>query len=146
MSTYRVVRSDELEHYGVVGMRWGVRKDKDKAYAKSMKKLSALDKKAQKKKDRSDKYSAKADRKAAKANTVRSYRKSQKLTKQAHKNYVRAHRTLKSSIRARKRAEKWVNEMNKTFTGMTVGGITSDQISLGRKYYIEVLENSLKDK
>lgn len=146
MSVYRVIRKDELEHYGVVGMRWGVRKDKDKAYAKSMKKLSKLDEKVQKKKEKSDKYSAKADRKSAKSKIVRSYRKSRKLEKKAHKNYVKAHRTLKSSIRARKRAEKWVNQMNKEFSGMTVGGITSDQIALGRKYYIEVLENSLKSK
>lgn len=40
--------SEELKHYGVLGMKWGVRKNPDKAYSKSIKKLRKIDKAKQK--------------------------------------------------------------------------------------------------
>lgn len=38
----------ELKHYGVLGMKWGVRKDPKKAYEKAKKKMAKLDDKATK--------------------------------------------------------------------------------------------------
>jgi hypothetical protein len=38
--------SNAIAHYGVLGMKWGVRHDRQKAYDKSMGKLSKLDDKA----------------------------------------------------------------------------------------------------
>lgn len=40
--------SEELKHYGVLGMKWGVRKNPDKAYSKSIKKLQKIEKAQQK--------------------------------------------------------------------------------------------------
>ena len=88
--------SEALAHYGVLGMKWGVRHDRAGAYAKSMKKLSRLDSKAlkyQAKKDarqqritsrfnrqaRSGKMQAKADLLDAKASKLE--RKSAKALK-----------------------------------------------------------------
>lgn len=44
MSCYKaVIRFDDgLQHYGVKGMRWGIRKDVDKAYVKASNKLKKL--------------------------------------------------------------------------------------------------------
>lgn len=55
-------RDDDVEHYGVFGMKWGVRKDPDRAYRKSISKLSTLDKK----REASAIKSAKLDARSAK--------------------------------------------------------------------------------
>lgn len=41
---------NELMHYGVLGMKWGVRKDRGEAIGKAYKKLGALDADIDKKK------------------------------------------------------------------------------------------------
>ena len=44
MTNYILTNDGELKHYGVVGMKWGVRKDPAKAYFKAHKKLRKLEK------------------------------------------------------------------------------------------------------
>ena len=39
---------DELKHYGVLGMKWGVHRNPQRAYEKATKKLYKLNKKSQK--------------------------------------------------------------------------------------------------
>lgn len=41
-------QNSELIHYGVLGMKWGVRKDRSRTYAKAKKKMDKLDQKAEK--------------------------------------------------------------------------------------------------
>ena len=52
-------QNNELKHYGVIGMKWGVRKNPAKAYAKSTKKRKKLESKYAKRKDVADTVRAK---------------------------------------------------------------------------------------
>lgn len=112
-----------LSHYGVPGMKWGVRHDKDKAFAKSMTKLSNLDAKAAKyaakrkayinvktsmydRKNRAASMQAKADRldKKARKNQLKS---AKALRKGNSDKYAKAYsKSIKYSEKATKLREK----------------------------------------
>ena len=77
MAYYRIVRHDELYHFGVPGMRWGHRKMTASYYAKKVRKLNKLDKKARKNDLKTKKYDYKST-KLEKKNSVRASKKSAK--------------------------------------------------------------------
>lgn len=95
MWRYNDTPDNELMHYGVLGMKWGIRRDRGRAYTKAKKKMDKLDQKAakavQKKEKRSkplirtsisDARYATAVRKADKAIT-----KAAKWYKKVEKNF-----------------------------------------------------------
>lgn len=85
---YRVIRSDELYHFGVPGMRWGHRKNPAHYYAKRVKKLNRLDKKYRKmnlKSKKMDYKSAKLEYKGSERALVKSAKYKDKASKLARK-------------------------------------------------------------
>lgn len=109
----------ELYHYGVVGMKWGIRRGKTaKAYTKASKKLDKIDTKIKK-------QTEKFHKKAQKAETA-GYLKREKAQRKANKA---ARRLTKTTIKGK----KWVKAMEKNFKNTDVT-MTKEQIDLGRKY------------
>lgn len=136
-----------LAHYGVLGMKWGVRRNPQRAGRKSLKKLSKLDKKATSQ-DRSaitaEESAAtaryKADRKRASAWTQRGQRKADRLDESARKTELTARMARAKATRYSDDAKRWAASMNKAFAEVKITDVSYDDRQLGKKYLLDILE------
>lgn len=122
---YIITTDGELKHYGVLGMKWGVRRGNSaRAYEKASKKLRKLDKKADRLMDKAYDKKAKADKKAS------SFFASEKSARKAD---FKAQKALRKSVVATRKAQKWLREMESTFKN-TPESLSKEQIDMGRVY------------
>ena len=136
----------ELYHYGVPGMKWGIRRGKaNVAYAKGLRKLKKYEDKI-----------AKADRRAEKhqkrlAKYVRfGSRFIEVLPHTAAFNSVNSYNAKKYSAqihrakRLRKKKEKFQKKMDKTFKGINVNKLDFSELQQKRKYAEALLARKRK--
>ena len=117
--------SSELYHYGVLGMKWGIRRgNTTKAYTKASKKLTKLDKKVDKAEALARKRRGQVDAAAASFfSTKRRIDKAETRSKKA---------SAKAAIRNRK-AERWYESMEKAFADTGIS-MTKEQVAMGKRY------------
>lgn len=119
---------NELYHYGVKGMKWGVRKDPSKAYAKSSKTAESLKKKAASLEKKSEKYHAKTVKRMARPSfTDFGVAKERRMSKRDAKYQVQAKR-------ARVKADKFEGEMRSAFKDVSIKDISKEDLDVGRDY------------
>lgn len=117
--------NEELYHYGVVGMKWGVRRGKTgKAYEKASKKLKKLN-------DYVERQETALNSRVRRADTVNSRRFSSESARQ--KANQRAADSAAKYRRFVRKADRWYKSMEKTFKDTSIS-LTSEQVAMGKKY------------
>lgn len=130
--------SDELLHYGVLGMKWGVRKDASRAYRKSSRKADKLKKKVTTREAKFEKKKTKAEKAAQRTYTWNPFKYSSSQIGSKAKSAARAEKKYQNAV---KRAQRWEKNMTETFKDIKVSQIRKEDLDAGRDY-INMLRRS----
>lgn len=119
--------NDELMHYGVLGMRWGVRKDASKAYLKALRKKRRIESKSQELTLKSSKKMRKGMRLINKSLTRPKIQKGYNLVGEASELNLK-------SAKLQKKGNKWVKQMDEVFSEFDIQRIPKGNITSGKNF------------
>ena len=129
-----LVSCNTLMHYGVLGMKWGVRRgNASKAFAKAAKKANKLEYKATQANLKSAKLAKKALKKEMRATNEDQFKK-------ARKQQFKANKLKLKSAKLEKKALKWTKSMEKEFAKVKMSNISKEHLDVGKQYLYMLLK------
>lgn len=154
----QTVYGDPIMHYGVLGMKWGVRHNPSRAFRKASNKANRL-------KDRYDKANVKAlkldaksskaaskaaksrkrDKKNATSDVYSDSRRTKRLQNKSSKIDSKASKATKKATKAMSKSMKWEASMSRAFRDTNISDISEKDIAAGRDY-IYMLYNDRLDR
>lgn len=114
---------EEIKHYGVVGMRWGRRKNVSRAFGKASKKADRLTAKANK-----------ADRKVSRLTSRQSKYESRGDSDKANKTSTKLEKATAKRNLKQEKADKWISSMSDTFKNAKMSEISYEDLIAGQNY------------
>lgn len=124
-----------LCHYGVKGMKWGIKHNPEKAFTKANAKYEKYQVKINKLKTKSDKATAKKYKRANPL--IRT-----EISDARYRNASRkADKATAKYLKAKRKAEKWVEAMDKTFENYDVKALSLNKVNSGKNSLNKWLKN-----
>ncbi len=114
---------DELKHFGVVGMRWGHRKNPSAIFARASRKADKLKFKA-----------AKVNKKVGSLTEKRSKYQSKGYEEKADKLTSKLEKATAKRDKREIKADKWMRSMASTFSLTKMSEIEEEDLIAGRDY------------
>lgn len=119
--------SEELKHYGVLGMKWGVKRNPSKAYGRAVLKKKKLEERVVESRFAGTKMQYKAEKLRQKAKT-------EKKMEKANDKMLQANRLLLDAAKAEKKGQKWAKAMDKTFQNYKIKKIPEGNLKDGKNF------------
>lgn len=126
------LNQNELQHYGVLGMKWGVRKNPSRAFSKASRKARKLASKEARYRLESAKRSVKASKLTRRATTEEQLDKARRLQLKANKENLKSAKLLKKKM-------KWEKQMGKAFADVKLSDISEKDLTAGKEYVYMLL-------
>lgn len=130
---------NELEHYGVLGMKWGVRKNPERAYEKAGNKLKKLDAKAERKNVTAQKKLEKTWHKSNRAQRAILFKGVKRWSAAGQSN--RAIKAYANAKNAESKAMRWQKSMDKAFKNVKISSVDKETERLGKKYAEKTIDD-----
>lgn len=121
------MREDELQHYGVIGMKWGVRRNASKAYGRAMVKKRKIEDRVSENRLKGSKLQYKAEKMRQKATTTK------KLNK-ANEQMLQANKLLADAAKYEAKGRKWAKKVDSVFKDYTIKKATEGNIKDGKNF------------